>query len=297
MALAAIIAAYFLQDPVEHAVWSPLQRLAGLSLFSHGQMSLLNYGGLMVFRLIWNGLLVAAIWMLLGRPYDGFPLKDRTVSRHFTIGLLIGLLVMVLAILSIAELGDATIFTSGQSSVSALVYGSGWLAFDAVGALGEELYGRAAILLVAERFVGWKGAIVISGLMFSLVHLGNPGASAIWLVRLAAQGALLAYAVYRTRSLWWSVGYHTGWNWASAPLFGAAGSGYLDEGHLFNFNPHGSAWITGGTVGPEGSVLAFLAVIMAMALLLIATKNRRTEASSFDKSRQSTCKPERPTIS
>jgi uncharacterized protein len=277
LALGIIIAAYFFEDPIEHAVWSPLQRLAGLSLFSHGQMSPLNYGGLMVVRLTWNALLVAAIWVSLGRPSNGFPLKDRTGTRHFTIGLLVGLLVMVLVILSIAEWGDATISTSNQSGVSGIVYGSGWLAFDAIGALGEELYGRAAVLLVAERFVGWKGAIVISGLMFSVVHIGNPGASAIWLLRLGVQGALLAYAVYRTRSLWWSVGYHTGWNWASAPLFGAAGSGYLDEGHLFNFEPHGSAWITGGTVGPEGSVFAFVAVMMALACLLTATRNRRTE--------------------
>lgn len=275
--LAVVVAAYFFQYPVENAVWSPLQRLAGLSLFSHGKMSLLNYGGLMVFRLMWNALLVAVIWIFLGKPYDGFPLKDRTGVRHFTIGLLIGLLVMALVILGIANLGDATITTSGQSGVSALVYGSGWLAFDAIGALGEELYGRVAVLLVAERFVGWKGAIIISGLMFSMVHIGNPGTSAIWLIRLGAQGALLAYAVYRTRSLWWSVGYHTGWNWASAPLFGAAGSGYLDEGHLFGFDPHGSVWITGGVVGPEGSVFAFLAVMMALAFLLIATRNRRME--------------------
>jgi uncharacterized protein len=51
----------------------------------------------------------------------------------------------------------------------------------------------------------------------------------------------------------------------------------LDEGHLFNFEPHGSAWITGGTVGPEGSVFAFVAVMMALACLLTATRNRRTE--------------------
>ncbi|WP_158543426.1 CPBP family intramembrane glutamic endopeptidase [Dyella solisilvae] len=271
--------AYFLQDPVERATWSPLQRLAELTFSTNGQMSLANYAGLMVFRLIWNALLVAAVLVLLGRPCDGFPLRDRAGVRHFAIGLLTGLVVMVFAILSIAGLGDAIISASGESVVSALFYGGGWLASDAVGALGEELYGRAAILLVAERFFGWKAAIVISGLMFSMVHIGNPGASAIWLVRLGAQGALLAYAVYRTRSLWWSVGYHTGWNWASAPLFGAAGSGYLDEGHLFDFNPHGSTWITGGAVGPEGSLFAFLAVMLALSFLLIATRHSRTQAT------------------
>ncbi len=114
----------------------------------------------------------------------------------------------------------------------------------------------------------------MSGIMFSWMHLSNPGASKIWLLRLFLQGVLLAYAVFRTGSIWWSVSYHTGWNWISAPLFGAAGSGYLDEGHIFDFLPHGSPWITGGAVGPEGSLLAFAAVLAAFGLLLL-TKARR----------------------
>src|SRR5215469_1162480 len=102
LALGVIIMAYFLQDPVERATWSPLQRLAELTFSTNGQMSLANYAGLMVFRLIWNALLVAAVLALLGRPYDGFPVRDRAGVRHFAIGLLTGLVVMVFAILSIA---------------------------------------------------------------------------------------------------------------------------------------------------------------------------------------------------
>lgn len=119
--------------------------------------------------------------------------------------------------------------------------------------------------------MGVRGAVIVSGIMFSGIHLDNPGASKIWLLRLFLQGVVLAYAVFRTRSIWWSIGYHTGWNWISAPLFGAAGSGYLDEGHIFDFSPHGTPWITGGAVGPEGSLLAFAAVWTALGLLLLTS--------------------------
>jgi membrane protease YdiL (CAAX protease family) len=266
-ALAILVGAYFLQDPVELAVFAPWKHAADLHMIRDGAMSLNAYAALMVVRLGWNALLVGVIWLVLGRPFDGYPLKDRRASRHLVMGLSIGLLVMAAAILVIAAIGDATISPNSNSAAGDLKFGGGWLLADLVGALGEELYGRAAILLVAERLVGWKGAIVVSGVMFFMIHLGNPGASVIWLARLGVQGALLAYAVYRTGSLWWSVGYHAGWNWASAPLFGAAGSGYLDQGHLFNFVPRGSALLTGGAVGPEGSVLAFLAVAIAFVLL------------------------------
>jgi len=266
-ALAILVGAYFLRDPVESAVFGQWKQAADLHMIKDGAMSLKAYAALMFVRLGWDALLVGAIWLVLGQPFDGYPLKDARAGRHLVIGLAVGLLVMAVAILVIAAIGDAAIFSTSASTGSALKFGVGWFLADLVGALSEELYGRASILLVAERFVGWKGAIFVSGAMFVIIHLGNPGASVIWLVRLGVQGALLAYAVYRTGSLWWSVGYHAGWNWASAPLFGAAGSGYLDQGHLFNFVPHGSALLTGGAVGPEGSVLAFLAVAIAFVLL------------------------------
>jgi hypothetical protein len=37
-------------------------------------------------------------------------------------------------------------------------------------------------------------------------------------------------------------------------------------GHLLNSSFHGPAWLTGGSVGPEGSVLVFV-VIVAMWVL------------------------------
>jgi hypothetical protein len=55
----------------------------------------------------------------------------------------------------------------------------------------------------------------------------------------------------------------------SAPLFGAAGSGYLNQGHLFEFTPRGSVLITGGAVGLEGSVYAYLAMLVALILLVV----------------------------
>ena len=270
-ALAILVAAYFLTRPVEDQVFFPLLHLGGWQVIANDTMTLVPYGLRMVVRLLWNAALVLAVCTALGRSAAGFPLRERHLARRVASGWLIGLLVMAAAILGIWAAGNATVVVSPQSLAAAVLYGGGWLGFDLLGATGEELYGRAAVLLVAESLVGRRGAILASGLLFVVVHLGNPGASPVWLLRLFLQGALLAYAVYRTGSLWWGVGYHAGWNWASAPLFGAAGSGYLDEGHLLDFTPRGSVWITGGSVGPEGSVFAFLAVLAAFWLLVLTT--------------------------
>ncbi|MGH9756396.1 MAG: hypothetical protein ACRD4M_01550 [Candidatus Acidiferrales bacterium] len=39
-------------------------------------------------------------------------------------------------------------------------------------------------------------------------------------------------------------------------------SGILAKGHLMNSSFHGPAWLTGGSVGPEGSLLAFVVLIL-----------------------------------
>lgn len=273
IAMAILVAAWFFKDAAEGALEHPIMRLLGLHMIQHDAMQLAPYALLMLIRLAWEIALLAVILIALGRPLFDFPLRDRKAASHLVKGGCIGFAVMVTVILTIVGLSAATITPAPQSIEAAFAHGAGWLLFDLVGATGEELYGRASILLVAAWFFGWRGAIAISGLMFSAIHLGNPGVSAIWLLRLFFQGAMLAWAVYRTGSIWWSVGYHTGWNWASAPLFGAAGSGYLAQGHIFDFSPTGSAWITGGPVGPEGSAFAFAAVLMGAVLLWATTRN------------------------
>ncbi len=280
LALAIMVTAYFLTDPVEDRLFFPLLRLSGVHVIANGTVPLVPYGIRIVVRLLWNTALVLAVCLVLGRSPTGFPLRERQAGRRVALGWVVGLAVMVAAILGIVATGDAAATSSRQSLASAALYGSGWLGFDLLGAMGEELYGRAAVLLVAESLLGRKGAVLISGLLFAVVHTSNPAVTGVWLLRLGLQGALLAYAVYRTGSVWWGVGYHAGWNWASAPLFGAAGSGYLDENHLMDFTPRGSAWITGGSVGPEGSVFAFAAVLAAFGLLALTTIPRLHTAES-----------------
>ena len=273
-ALAILVAAYFLTRPVEDMIFFPILHVGGLHVIENETMTLVPYGIRMVVRLLWNAALVLAICTALGRSVLGFPLRERHLIGRLVLGWIIGLVVMIAAILGIVAAGGATVASTHQPLSSAVLHGVGWLGFDLLGSAGEELLGRAAVLLVAESLIGRKGAVLMSGLLFAGDHLGNPGASNVWLLRLFLQGALLAYAVYRTGSLWWGIGYHAGWNWASAPLFGAAGSGYLDEGHLLDFTPRGSPWITGGSVGPEGSLFAFVAVLAAFGLLVLTTDRR-----------------------
>ena len=253
LALGFFVVTYVAFDPVEEAIHHPLAQTLGLHMIQAGAMAPVPYGVLMIVRLALDLLVVTGLLAIQRRRLGDFPLVGPAMVRNTLVGLAIGLLVMACAILAIVALGSAHVSPSHQSAGSASLHGGGWLAFDFVGAMGEELAGRVAVLLVAQPLIGRRGAILASGVLFAGIHLGNPGVTGVWLTRLFLQGLLLAYAVYRTGSFWWSTGYHTGWNWASAPLFGAAGSGYLNQGHLFDFTPTGADWITGGAVGRKGA--------------------------------------------
>jgi membrane protease YdiL (CAAX protease family) len=181
---------------------------------------------------------------------------------------------MAATVLTIVFVGDAQIHSSPGTAAVHTVYGVAWFLAEILGAAGEEILYRGLLLILVMRLFGMRMAMVVSALAFMAGHGANPGASVVWMVRLALAGLLLAYSIFRSGTVWWATGYHAGWNFASAPLFGAVGSGYFDRGSIFTFLSSGSALITGGPVGPEGSVFAFLAVVIGFGFLVLTVPAR-----------------------
>jgi membrane protease YdiL (CAAX protease family) len=222
---------------------------------------------LLIIRLALYGFLFWALqrWLVVAAVSRHVP--PWTALKLAGVGVATGTSVMVLAILAIVFSNGGELTYSGEPYTKALGYAVAWLGSSLIGAASEEVFFRG-LLFCGLRAIGGNGlAVIVSAVAFAWIHLDNPGVSSIWLVRLFLQGLLLGYAVVRTRSLAWPIGYHAGWNWASAPLFGAAGSGYGAEGHVLSFVPGGPGWLDGGAVGPEGSVFAFAA--MGLALLAL----------------------------
>jgi membrane protease YdiL (CAAX protease family) len=73
----------------------------------------------------------------------------------------------------------------------------------------------------------------------------------------------------RTGDLWFAIGFHTAWDWAESYFYGVPDSGELVTGHLMNVSFSGPQWLTGGSVGPEGSWLC-TALLVVLGLILLA---------------------------
>ncbi len=141
------------------------------------------------------------------------------------------------------------------------------------GAAGEEMlfHGYAFQLLI--RSLGPFATILPAGVLFGLLHLGNPNSNFLGIANTMLWGVLLGYAYLRTGALWLPIGLHFGWNLA-LPFFGVNLSGFTMglTGYALDWRV-GILW-SGGAYGPEGSVLTTVVVVALFFVVWRATEKR-----------------------
>jgi membrane protease YdiL (CAAX protease family) len=115
----------------------------------------------------------------------------------------------------------------------------------------------------------WAAALVLS-FLFGFGHAANPGESPLGLLAAGLIGLVFCFSLRLSGSLWWAFGFHFSWNWCQSFLYGVANSGTLIPGHLTASHPQGAALISGGTTGPEGSIL-ILPLVAVLALIIHRT--------------------------
>jgi hypothetical protein len=141
--------------------------------------------------------------------------------------------------------------------------------------LFEEFLLRGYTQFTLARGMGfWPAAIALS-CAFGLIHLRNGGEQWPGLLAAAFIGLFFCLTLRRTGTLWFAVGFHAGWDWGESFLYSVPDSGMLSPGHLLSSSLRGPAWLSGGSVGPEGSILCF-GVIAATWILFDRTHQHRT---------------------
>ena len=163
----------------------------------------------------------------------------------------------------------------------------GWGSLDGVGIAGllwlavgvlEEIEFRGLVYRLCCAIFGTWGAIVVSGVLFGLVHGIDPGATPMALASVAIGGLLLGAAFALTGRLWLPIGIHTGWNFAEGSVFGTAVSGGNIGGSAIRAKLAGPELLAGGRFGPEASIAAVIVLLVATVILLwLVAKRRRSE--------------------
>jgi len=196
----------------------------------------------------------------------GLPLRQ-AFGGLFWLGILLGLGEVSLLVGLIAACGGYSFGTIVLHGSSLLDGAALWaLAFTLVG-LSEEFLFRGYPQYTLARGMGFWPAAVCLSLVFGAAHLGNPGEGAAGAANVVVTGLVFALALRRTGNLWLAVGWHASFDFGETFLFSVPNSGYVFDRHLSSAVLHGKTWLTGGTVGPEGSVFGFLTLGISAVLI------------------------------
>jgi uncharacterized protein len=139
--------------------------------------------------------------------------------------------------------------------------------FAVVGFFEEYAFRGYAQFALTKGFGFWPATIVTSAI-FGAVHIRNPGESWPGIAGVVAVGIFWCFTLRRTGTLWFALGMHAAFDFGETFLFSVPDSGVIFPGHLSSAVIHdGPAWLTGGTAGPEASVLDF--VILAIFFYVV----------------------------
>jgi uncharacterized protein len=200
------------------------------------------------------------------RPFGDFGLPARSAfGKNFWVGALWGIGSLSLLILALRIAGAFQPGSLALHGARIWKFAAYYAVLFLFTAFFEDFLMRGYSQWVLARAIHfWPAAVFLSAL-FGYIHKGNPGEAKTGLVAAALIGFFLCLTLRRTGNLWWAVGFHMAWDWGESFLYSVPDSGSLLPGHLLNSNLQGPDWLTGGTVGPEGSYLVF-AVIAALWL-------------------------------
>ena len=211
----------------------------------------------------------------------GLPLRG-AFGKLFWQGCLIGLVEVSALIGLIAAFGGYSFGDVALHGKELLRWGILWAVFFVFVGLFEEFLFRGYTLFTLADSIGFWPAAVVLACSFGAVHLGNPGEGWVGAAGVATIGLVFAFALRRTGSLWLVVGWHASFDFGETFLYSVPNSGIVFSGHLSNASLHGAKWLTGGTVGPEGSVFSFLTMgILAFAIHLLFPAKRAEPAQNL----------------
>jgi hypothetical protein len=129
-------------------------------------------------------------------------------------------------------------------------------------ALREGFHARGYGLYTPSAGIGFWPAAILSSASFGYSHHNNTGEDWVGLFNAGAFGLLACLLLRRTGNLWMPIGLHMAFDWGETYYYGVSDSGQTLRGHLLNSSSFGSAWLSGGTVGPKGSLIPSLLIVV-----------------------------------
>ena len=191
----------------------------------------------------------------------GLPAQE-AFGKPFLQGCAVGIVEATILVGLLALVGDYSfgpLIVGGKSLVN-------WGMYCATDSMAKALFFQFLFrgytqFTLAEGISFWSAAVVLSALYMVIIAAGT-GLNLIGLPIIFINGLLCSFTLCRTHSLWFAIGMNAAFDFAATFLYSVPNHplGTLSDHHLSEAALHGSAWLTGGTMGVEGSPLRIVTV-------------------------------------
>lgn len=191
---------------------------------------------------------------------------------------------MSLVLLVLRAMGNFYFGSIALRPAQIAAYATLWAAFFAMVGVAEGLAFSGYPLFALARGLGFWPAAALLAVLFGGVHLAaNAGENWPGSVSIVIVGLLLPLTLQRTGNLWFAIGTHAAWDWAQSFLYGVPDSGVNFSGHLLNPSFQGSKWMTGGTAGPEASIVTLVGYVFVFGLVSLRFPAARYTAGNDER--------------
>ena len=208
------------------------------------------------------------------RTLASLGLKGKDRVKKYLLGIFLGLFLFSLVALLAWKSGGIALYRNPRSisSKTFILFILGWM----IQGFNEEFVCRSGVMNLLAIKYGAIHGILVNSLIFSLLHFGNPGLSALALVNLFLFGVICSLLFYLTENIFLPAALHSFWNFAQGNLFGAQVSGLKSyETVIFRISNTGPRLLNGGAFGLEGSIFTFLVLAIALGVLIWILHKRK----------------------
>jgi membrane protease YdiL (CAAX protease family) len=224
-------------------------------------------------------LIFGVIIFLVLRWIDRKKFKDigfTNLFRHFGdlgFGLMLGAVSMTAIFVLLSASGQIVVQRVDLAHDILTSAGDGLLLFALVG-LREELFSRGYCLYAFRQMRHEWLAVLLSSVLFTLLHSINPNLQFIGTLNIFLAGLLFSFMAIKTGNLWMAIGFHITWNYFQGSIFGFPVSGIWING-LYQTEIRYDNLLTGGPFGPEGGLLTTGILFTGFVIVWLYTRQRK----------------------
>ncbi len=206
------------------------------------------------------------------RPISSMGLRKGHILREYGIGAGVGILLISLCVGLCLLTGSMQLQASAFSPVMWLLFLMGFV----IQGMSEEVMCRGYMMVSVSRKNALWLAVMTNSVIFSLLHLGNPGFGLLPLVNIILFGILESVYVLKRGDLWGACAIHSLWNFFQGNVFGISVSGTgAGSSPLSAVMTEGHELLNGGSFGLEGGIAVTLVIgIATVAMLLFLPSNK-----------------------